>query len=91
MRDGELDVAGINARLFAEHLFTAGVPDPDLLIRTSGELRLSNFLLWQLAYAELVFLDIYWPDFNKDRLAEAIAMFNARQRRFGGRASQSAS
>ena len=65
-------------------LDTTGLPDPDLLIRTSGELRLSNFLLWQLAYTEFVFLDAYWPDFNKELLEQAIQTFGSRSRRFGG-------
>jgi undecaprenyl diphosphate synthase len=65
-------------------LDTAGIPDPDLLIRTSGELRLSNFLLWQCAYAELVFLDVYWPDFGRGELEQAIAAYGRRSRRFGG-------
>jgi undecaprenyl diphosphate synthase len=75
-------------RLEAE-LDTAGIPDPDLLIRTSGELRLSNFLLWQCAYTELVFLDAYWPDFGRPQLEEAIRVFRARDRRFGGLARRS--
>lgn len=68
----------------SDALDTRGIPDPDLLIRTSGEMRLSNFLLWQLAYAELVFLDTYWPDFGHDHLCKAISMFGTRNRRFGG-------
>jgi undecaprenyl diphosphate synthase len=63
---------------------TAGVPDPDLLIRTSGEQRISNFLLWQCAYAELVFVDTLWPDFGKDHLEQALAEFRRRERRYGG-------
>jgi undecaprenyl diphosphate synthase len=61
------------------------MPDPDLLVRTSGEQRLSNFLLWQVAYAELVFLDVLWPDFSADHLAAALAVFSRRERRFGAR------
>ena len=68
----------------ARHLYTAGQPDPDLLIRTSGEMRLSNFLLWQIAYAELYVTDTYWPDFNRTRLLEAIVEYQKRERRFGG-------
>jgi len=68
---------------FEEYLDTKGIPAPDLLIRTSGEQRLSNFLLWQLAYAEFYFTDIHWPDFDKDELAKAIEVFNKRSRRFG--------
>ena len=66
------------------HLDTAGIPDPDLLIRTSGELRLSNFLMWQLAYAEFYFTDVPWPDFSKEELAKAIERYNQRERRYGG-------
>ena len=67
-----------------EYLDTAGIPDPDLLIRTSGELRLSNFLLWQLAYSEFYFTDVPWPDFHKEELERAIEAYNKRDRRFGG-------
>ena len=70
-------------------LDTAGIPDPDLLIRTSGEVRLSNFLLWQCAYTEFVFLDGHWPDFNRDTLEQAIDVFRGRRRRFGGLGSRS--
>lgn len=66
-------------------LDTAGIPDPDLLIRTSGELRLSNFLLWQLAYSELYVTPLYWPDFTMEALEDAILAYNQRERRFGGR------
>lgn len=69
---------------FERELLTAGVPDPDLLIRTSGEQRISNFMLWQCAYAELVFVDTLWPDFGKDHLEQAIAEFRRRERRYGG-------
>ena len=74
----------ITESVFEEYLDTAGIPDPDLLIRTSGELRLSNFLLWQLAYSELYFTDVPWPDFHKEELARAIEAYNKRDRRFGG-------
>jgi undecaprenyl diphosphate synthase len=70
---------------FAEHLYEPEMPDPDLLIRTSGELRISNFLLWQLAYAELVFVDTLWPDFGVEQLRSALENFTGRRRRFGGR------
>jgi undecaprenyl diphosphate synthase len=70
--------------LFASYLDTAGIPDPDLLIRTSGELRLSNYLLWQLAYTEIVVTDCLWPDFNQEELENAIRQYNKRDRRFGG-------
>ena len=70
--------------MFQGYLDTKGIPDPDLLIRTSGEERLSNFLLWQLAYTEFYFTDVLWPDFNKKELEKAIAYYNGRERRFGG-------
>ncbi|MFC1698647.1 isoprenyl transferase [Candidatus Omnitrophota bacterium] len=73
----------INQELFAAHLYTAGLPDPELLIRTSGELRVSNFLLWQISYAELYFTPKFWPDFKKQDLKEAILDFQSRERRFG--------
>jgi undecaprenyl diphosphate synthase len=81
--NGSLPAADITPERFGEYLDTAGLPDPDLLIRTSGELRLSNFLLWQLAYSEFVFVDIYWPDFSKETLEAAIAEYQRRSRRFG--------
>jgi undecaprenyl diphosphate synthase len=81
---GEIVPAEITLDRFGAELQTAGIPDPDLLIRTSGEHRLSNFLLWQLAYAEFVFIDAYWPDFAKEHLAEAIEDFRRRDRRYGG-------
>jgi undecaprenyl diphosphate synthase len=81
---GELAVDSIDEARFEQELLTAGVPDPDLLIRTSGEQRISNFLLWQCAYAELVFVDTLWPDFGKDHLEQAIAEFRRRERRYGG-------
>ncbi|MDD4752482.1 MAG: isoprenyl transferase [Desulfitobacteriaceae bacterium] len=74
----------ITEDIFAGHLFTAGQPDPDLLIRPSGELRISNYLLWQLAYAEFYYTGVYWPDFNKAELLKAIADFQKRSRRYGG-------
>ena len=70
--------------LLSARLDTAGIPDPDLVIRTSGEQRLSNFLLWQAAYSELVFLPIFWPDFDRAALEAAIAEYRRRERRFGG-------
>jgi undecaprenyl diphosphate synthase len=75
--------AQIDVDKFAEYLYTSGTPDPDLLIRTSGELRVSNFLLWQIAYTELYFTNKLWPEFTADDVAEAIASFQARERRFG--------
>ncbi len=80
---GTLDPAAIDETVFAAHLDTAGIPDPDLLIRTSGELRLSNYLLWQLAYAEIFVTDVLWPDFDEAELAKALAGFAQRERRFG--------
>ena len=85
---GELDPAAITEELLADHLDTAGLPDPDLLIRTSGVQRISNFLLWQCAYTEFVFVDAYWPEFTKDIFAAAIAEFQTRERRFGGLATR---
>lgn len=81
---GELTAAAIDDRVIAEHLYTAGQPDPDLVIRPSGDLRLSNFLIWQSAYAELWFTDINWPDFKPEHLIAAVADYQKRERRFGG-------
>jgi undecaprenyl diphosphate synthase len=81
---GKLDPSEITVECMADALDTSGIPDPDLLIRTSGEMRLSNFLLWQTAYSEFVFLDCYWPDFDKSAFDGAIAEFRSRERRFGG-------
>lgn len=81
---GTLQPQGITVEAIAGALDTSGIPDPDLLIRTSGEMRLSNFLLWQTAYTEFVFLETYWPDFDKTALEGAIHEFRARERRFGG-------
>jgi len=82
---GRLDPAQLDETLFAGFLATDGMPDPDLIIRTSGEQRLSNFLLWQGAYAELVFLDVLWPDFGPEHFAAALAEYARRERRFGAR------
>jgi undecaprenyl diphosphate synthase len=81
---GEIDVDAITSETFAASLDTTDIPDPELLIRTSGELRLSNFLLWQAAYSELVFLQCYWPDFSREHLVDALRDFAGRERRFGG-------
>ncbi len=81
--DGDLDPATIDDELVSQHLWTRGLPDPDLLIRTSNEQRISNFLLWQCAYTELVFVDALWPDFGRGHLEECIDEFNRRERRFG--------
>jgi undecaprenyl diphosphate synthase len=84
-RAGTLDPATLTEESFARQLDTIGIPDPDLILRTSGEQRLSNFLLWQSAYAELVFLDVLWPDFGQAHFADALAEFSRRERRFGAR------
>lgn len=81
---GHLDKAMIDAEVFSKHLYTRYYPDPDLLIRTSGELRLSNFLLWQLSYTEFYVTEKLWPDFGRDELLVALKAFGARSRRFGG-------
>lgn len=83
LKDGKIDVDDINEDLISKSLFTAGGYDPDLVIRTSGEKRLSNFLLWQCAYSELVFTDVMWPDFGKKELEKAILEYQSRDRRFG--------
>lgn len=80
---GRLAPADIDEAAFAAHLATTGIPDPDVIIRTSGEQRISNFLLWQSAYSELVFVDTLWPDFNKNALERAIEEFHLRERRYG--------
>jgi undecaprenyl diphosphate synthase len=83
VRRGEITAESIDERAVANELYTAGMPDPDLLIRTSGELRISNFLLWQLAYTELYITPVLWPDFRRDHLFEAIHDYQKRDRRFG--------
>jgi undecaprenyl diphosphate synthase len=88
--EGAITPQDITPEALSAALDTNGVPDPDLLIRTSGELRLSNFLLWQSAYTEFVFLDAYWPDFGRDLLQQAIEEFRGRIRRFGGVPTRSA-
>jgi undecaprenyl diphosphate synthase len=80
---GDLDPERVNERTVARHLYAPDMPDPDLLIRTSGEYRLSNYLLWELAYAELVFTDVLWPDFRRGDLEAAVAEYPRRERRFG--------
>jgi undecaprenyl diphosphate synthase len=82
--DGEVDPGKLDNELFAQHLDTASIPDPDLLIRTSGEFRISNFLLWQISYAEIVITNTFWPDFRRQHLLDAIGEYQSRQRRFGG-------
>ncbi|MGQ0563091.1 MAG: isoprenyl transferase [Gemmatimonadota bacterium] len=83
VKRGELDVSAIDEKTFSSELYTAGIPDPDLLIRTSGEQRISNFLLWQLAYTELYITPTLWPDFQRDHLVAAIHEYQKRERRFG--------
>ena len=82
---GRIAAADITEESFSERLYTAGLPDPDLLVRTSGELRLSNFLLWQIAYTELCVTDVLWPDFDRDDFLAAVVDYQQRERRFGGR------
>lgn len=83
VRDGEMNVDDITEEAVSRHMATNFMPDPELLIRTGGELRISNFLLWQIAYSELYFCDTFWPDFGEEDLREAIANYQKRQRRFG--------
>lgn len=82
--EGRLDPESIDETVFESYLDTHGIPDPDLMIRTSGEQRLSNYLLWQLAYSEFYFTDVPWPDFTKEELEKAVEEYNHRHRRFGG-------
>lgn len=84
VKDGTLKVEDINQDTISSSLDTADIPDPDLMIRTSGEQRISNYLLWQLAYSEFYFTDVLWPDFTKEDLEKAVAFYNKRDRRFGG-------
>lgn len=86
--DGEVKVDAIDAELFSEHLATRNMPDPDLLIRTAGDERISNFLLWQIAYSELYFTDKFWPDFTKEDFCEAILSYQHRERRYGKTSEQ---
>jgi undecaprenyl diphosphate synthase len=84
VKDGKLETAEINEQVISQHLYTRHFPDPDLLIRTSGEMRVSNFLLWQISYAELVVTPTLWPDFRKPQLLDALEEYGRRHRRFGG-------
>jgi len=84
VRDNGLSTYKIDEQTVSDHLYTAGLPDPDLLIRTSGEMRVSNFLLWQIAYAEMYVTDVLWPDFERKNLFEALLDFQHRERRYGG-------
>jgi undecaprenyl diphosphate synthase len=83
-KQGKLDPADINEQVISQHLWTRNVPDPDLLIRTSGEMRISNFLLWQISYTELVVTQTLWPDFRKSQFFAALEEYTRRHRRFGG-------
>ncbi len=85
LENKEITFSQIDEKLFSKNLYRSNIPDPDLLIRTAGDKRLSNFLLWQLAYTELYFVDVFWPDFDKNHLLQAITEFNKRQRRYGKR------
>ena len=84
VKDGKIDVEDINEELISNNLYTKGQPDPDFILRPSGEKRISNFLLWQIAYSEFVYMDVLWPDFTRKDLDAAIIEFNKRNRRFGG-------
>jgi undecaprenyl diphosphate synthase len=88
VRDGKLSAESVTEATFAAHLATAGIPDPELLIRTSGECRISNYLLWQIAYTELYFSPVFWPDFRKEHFYEALVSFQQRERRFGKTSEQ---
>ena len=83
VRSGEINIDDISEEMISENLYTKNIPDPDLLIRTGREMRVSNYLLWQIAYSELLVTKTYWPEFNKNALADAINEFNRRQRRYG--------
>jgi undecaprenyl diphosphate synthase len=83
MKDASFDPKALTEENFSNYLYTAGLPDPDLLIRTSGELRVSNFLLWQIAYAEIWITPVLWPDFRKKHLIQAVLEYQKRERRFG--------
>jgi undecaprenyl diphosphate synthase len=83
VQEGKVPLENIDEAFFSSKLYTAGLPDPDLLIRTSGELRISNFLLWQLSYAEFYFTDKFWPDFTTEEFRKALVDYAQRERRFG--------
>ena len=84
VKEGKMNIDEITPQVVSDHLYTKGLPDVDLMVRTSGEERLSNYLLWQNAYAEFVFTDVHWPDFKRDAFEAALSEFNNRNRRFGG-------
>ncbi len=88
VKKGEISIDDINEEMFSNNLYTHGIPDPDLLIRTSGEERISNYMLWQIAYSELFFLPIMWPEFSRETLFECIYQFQNRERRFGKTSEQ---
>ncbi|MGL5711775.1 MAG: isoprenyl transferase, partial [Paraclostridium sp.] len=83
-KSGKIDIEDINEDIITNYLSTKSIPDPELVIRTSGEQRISNFLLWEIAYSEFYFTDVYWPDFNENELRRAIYVYQSRDRRFGG-------
>jgi undecaprenyl diphosphate synthase len=88
VKDGKLDIDDINDEVFSKYLTTYDMPDPELMIRTSGELRISNFLLWQLAYTELYFTEVLWPDYRKEDFYKALLDYQGRERRFGKTSQQ---
>ena len=88
VQTGKISPASIDSKMMADYLYTAGIPDPELMIRTSGEQRISNFLLWQLAYAEFYFTESHWPDFGKEELYKAVLTYQQRERRFGKTSEQ---
>mgnify|MGYP001817210362 CR=1 FL=1 len=83
VKNGEIDPNAITPELIADHLYTRGIPDPDLLIRTSGEMRISNFLLWQIAYSEIFVTPTLWPDFGREELLQILIDYQGRERRYG--------
>ena len=88
VKQGLLEISDIDGQIFSQYLETSNMPDPELLIRTSGEFRISNFLLWQIAYSELYFSDVLWPDFRREHFYEALLDFQKRERRFGKTSDQ---
>jgi len=83
-KEGNLEIENIDEKVVEQYLMTNGLPEIDLMVRTSGEIRISNFLLWQIAYSELVFTKVYWPDFNEEQLEKVLIEFQSRDRRYGG-------
>ena len=86
--EGKIDADSIDEATISRHLATAGIPDPDLMIRTGGDCRVSNYLLWQIAYSELIFTDTFWPDYTKEDFCDAILRYQSRERRFGKTSEQ---